>query len=106
PDLIASLLGVWKAGGAYLPIDPTNPRQRVASTLEDSKVAFVLTEKKLVRSLPTTGARLLCVEDVRSVAETKGREKSSSLSPVRPSPGQLAYVIYTSGSTGRPKGAE
>src|SRR5271165_2290447 len=93
PALIAGLLGVWKAGGAYLPIDPTNPRQRVAATLEDSKVAFVLTEKNLAGSLPDNGAQMLCIDDAPPVTESRGL-KQPSLSGVQPLPGQLAYVIY------------
>ena len=106
PDLIASLLGIWKAGGAYLPIDLTNPRQRVASILDDAQVDFVLTERKLIGSLPDTAARLLCVEDLPPVSGSSGRDHRSSFAPVPPSPERLAYVIYTSGSTGRPKGVE
>jgi amino acid adenylation domain-containing protein len=105
PRLIASLLGIWKAGGAYLPIDPTNPQQRVASTLEDAQVAFVLTEKKLVGSLPAVEATLLCVEDVSS-ATASSTSSGTSMASAQRLLGQLAYVIYTSGSTGRPKGAE
>jgi amino acid adenylation domain-containing protein len=106
PELIASLLGVWKAGGAYLPLDPTNPRQRVASILEDAGVAFVLTEKKLVGSLPATAARLLCVDDLSPAWAARSDARATSMLPADPLPDQLAYVIYTSGSTGRPKGAE
>ena len=106
PDLIASLLGVWKAGGAYLPIDLANPRLRVASILEDSKVDFVLTERKLIDSLPDTAARLLCVEELHPVSGSSGQNHGSSSAAVPPSPERVAYVIYTSGSTGRPKGAE
>ncbi len=106
PALIASLLGVWKAGGAYLPIDPTNPRQRVAATLEDADVAFVLTERTLAGSLPPSGGTVLCVEDLPSAAQENNPASETSMAPAQPQPGQLAYVIYTSGSTGRPKGAE
>jgi non-ribosomal peptide synthetase component F len=110
PELIAGLLGVWKAGGAYLPIDPANPRQRVAFTLEDSQVRYVLTERSLLALLPPTDAKVLCVEDLcgdlcgelgggsPAIADNAGSDE--------PGPGQLAYVIYTSGSTGKPKGAE
>jgi amino acid adenylation domain-containing protein len=101
PELIASLLGVWKAGGAYLPIDPANPPQRVAFTLEDSQVGFVLTERSLLASLPGTSAKILCIEDLGSEDKVL-----SSFRPSYPTPEQLAYVIYTSGSTGKPKGAE
>ncbi len=106
PKLIASLLGVWKAGGAYLPIDLMNPRQRVAATLEESKAAFVLTEKKLASLLPASGAKLLFVDDLASASVADLGPGESSLAPAAPSLEQLAYVIYTSGSTGLPKGAE
>jgi len=101
PELIAALLGVWKAGGAYLPIDPTNPRQRVAFTLEDSRVEYILTERALLESIPPTAANILCIEDVCPI-----EQKQSSFVASEPSPDQLAYVIYTSGSTGKPKGAQ
>ncbi len=98
PDLIASLLGVWKAGGAYLPIDPTNPRQRVEFTLQDSAVSYILTERGLLGALPPSSAKILCVEDIAA-------ERGAVFSPAVPAPSDLAYVIYTSGSTGKPKGA-
>lgn len=101
PELVAGLLGVWKAGGAYLPIDPTNPQQRVAFTLEDSQVQYILTERRLIGALPPTTAKVLCIEDVCS-----SDRATSSFTLNDPKPDQLAYVIYTSGSTGRPKGAQ
>jgi amino acid adenylation domain-containing protein len=99
PDLIAALLGIWKAGGAYLPIDPANPRQRVALILEDSQAAFVLTERSLLANLPPTAAKVICIEDLRD-------EAGSCFQQIEIAPKQLAYVIYTSGTTGMPKGAE
>ncbi len=99
PDLVAGLLGVWRAGGAYLPIDPTNPQQRVAFTLEDSQVPFILTERSLLGALPPTTAKVICVEELCT-------SPAGSFTPVDPEADQLAYVIYTSGSTGRPKGAQ
>jgi amino acid adenylation domain-containing protein len=100
PDLVAGLLGVWKAGGAYLPIDPTNPQQRVAFTLEDSQVPYILTERSLLGTLPPTTAKVICVEDLCNGGLTNSPKQ------IDPEPDQLAYVIYTSGSTGRPKGAQ
>lgn len=102
-ELVAGLLGVWKAGGAYLPVDPTNPQQRVAFTLEDSQVGYVLTERSLLPLLPSTGAKVLCVEDL--CGEFATAPASQAVSSHDPRPDQLAYVIYTSGSTGKPKGA-
>jgi amino acid adenylation domain-containing protein len=102
PELIASLLGVWKAGGAYLPIDPTNPQQRVAFTLEDSQVSYVLTERSLRGALPPSHAKVICIEDICP----ESAAGAPQFVPATPGPEQLAYVIYTSGSTGKPKGAE
>jgi len=106
PELVASLLGVWKAGGAYLPIDPTNPSQRVAFSLQDSKVGYVLTEASLIGSLPPTSARVLCLKALCSESTVEEQDSAASFIAAKPSPDQPAYVIYTSGSTGRPKGAE
>ena len=105
PDLIAALLGVWKAGCAYLPIDPMNPRQRVVSTLEDSEVRLILTSKLLAGTLPPGQAVCLCIDDFSPAPAGSQAAVSNALS-ADPEPDQLAYVIYTSGSTGRPKGAE
>ncbi len=106
PELIASLLGVWRAGGAYLPIDPTNPRQRVEFTLADSQAPFVLTERGLKDTLPPTNARVLCIEDLWSSRPDGSDGPEPGFLPAHPPADQLAYVIYTSGSTGKPKGAE
>ncbi len=102
PNLVASLLGVWKAGGAYLPIDPENPTQRVCFTLEDARAAYLLTHRSLLGSLPPTSAKVLCVEDLLRGPGTASETPQPSCPPAA---GQLAYVIYTSGSTGKPKGA-
>jgi amino acid adenylation domain-containing protein len=101
PALISSLLGTWKSGGAYLPIDPATPRQRVAFILEDSQAAYVLTQRSLVASLPPTAAKVVCIEDLWSAGE-----EAASLPPAEIAADGLAYVIYTSGTTGVPKGAE
>ena len=94
PDMIASLLAVWKLGAAYLPLDPEFPRDRTALILADSNASVLLTERALADRF--TLDDLLLVED----AEPGTR-------PARPAsahPEELAYVLYTSGSTGRPKG--
>jgi amino acid adenylation domain-containing protein len=99
PDLIAALLGVWKAGGAYVPIDPAYPAERIAFMLEDSGMAVLLTQEKLLSRLPKNGHQTLCMDGI-------GREATSEEVEVLRSnqPSDLAYVIYTSGSTGKPKG--
>ena len=102
PELIAGLLGVWKAQAAYLPIEPSYPPQRLAFMLEDSQAQFILTEASLVASLPPTSARILCVEDIHAKTDDPNSFFVAEHTPVD----RLAYVIYTSGSTGKPKGVE
>ncbi|MER7847124.1 amino acid adenylation domain-containing protein [Kitasatospora sp. NPDC096077] len=99
PALIAAVLGVLKAGGAYLPLDPSYPEQRLAFMLRDAAPPVVLTERALAGLLPAEGTALLEVEDAdRWPAERQPADRPG------PAPDNLAYVIYTSGSTGAPKG--
>ncbi|MEG4838963.1 amino acid adenylation domain-containing protein [Microcoleus sp. B9-D4] len=93
---IVGMLGVLKAGAAYLPIDPTTPIERKALMLEDAQVKVLLVQQRLIESLPKTQANIVCIDtDIPTV--------SASYTP-RVSTDNLAYVIYTSGSTGIPKG--
>ncbi|MEU6999199.1 amino acid adenylation domain-containing protein [Nonomuraea sp. NPDC046570] len=89
-DAVAALLAVWRAGAAYLPLDPDHPRDRLAFVLSDSAARLVLTSIDLADRLP----------DGVPLAYT--RESAPPPAPVRR--GEAAYVIYTSGSTGTPKG--
>jgi amino acid adenylation domain-containing protein len=98
PEMVVGLLGTLFAGGAYVPIDPDYPRERVELMLADSGVSVLLTQRRLVPSLPETGAATLCLD----APETWGEEAPPG---AEAGPDNLAYVIYTSGSTGRPKGA-
>ncbi|ADE14908.1 amino acid adenylation domain protein [Nitrosococcus halophilus Nc 4] len=97
--MIESFLGILKAGGAFLPLDPDYPEERLGYMLRDSGVELLLSESGLAGRLPA-------VEGLRVVALDRldyGAEESGDLAvPVHPE--QLAYVIYTSGSTGQPKG--
>ena len=98
-EMLAGLLGILKAGAAYVPLDPAFPRDRLAFMLEDAKVAVLLTQQKWVDTLPTTSARILFIDAPEDGTPT------APVSPARaPTPQDLAYVIYTSGSTGKPKG--
>ncbi|MFJ5679587.1 amino acid adenylation domain-containing protein [Streptomyces sp. NPDC093097] len=97
PTLVAAVLGVLKAGGAYLPLDPAYPAQRLAFMLRDAAPPVVLTERALAGLLPAVGAQVLEVEDAEQWPTAGPR-------PAAPDPDHLAYVIYTSGSTGTPKG--
>ncbi|HYP52501.1 MAG TPA: amino acid adenylation domain-containing protein, partial [Pyrinomonadaceae bacterium] len=99
-EMLAALLGVLKAGGAYLPIDPAYPAERIAFMLRDSGAAVLLTEAELAAELPAHGARVVLLDAER---DSLARESCAPLAPAAKSE-NLAYVIYTSGSTGRPKG--
>ncbi|MEU0171633.1 amino acid adenylation domain-containing protein [Streptomyces iakyrus] len=105
---IAAILGVWKAGAAYVPVDPTMPTERIAFVLADSGAVLTLTTVGLLESLPASGHRLVAVDAPESMQPSTGPESlvgpEPSTEPAPPLPGQIAYVIYTSGSTGLPKG--
>ena len=96
-ELIGAVLGIHKAGGAYLPLDLTYPRDRIAFMLSDANARVVITTQSIAPTLPQTEALILLVDDLddQQVAETP---------QVAARPEHLAYLIYTSGSTGRPKG--
>jgi amino acid adenylation domain-containing protein len=99
-EMLVALLGVMKAGGAYLPLDTQYPKQRVAFMLDDARPAALLTRSGLKGELPETAARIVCMDsDWQEVA----RESEES-PPGLVAGDNLVYVIYTSGSTGRPKG--
>ena len=99
-ELVVGLLGVLKAGGAYLPLDPANPVQRLALILEETQALVLLTQQSLVEQVPSLGDQTVCLE--RDWAEICGYPATRVTSSMVAE--QLAYVIYTSGSTGRPKG--
>ncbi|MCR1346361.1 amino acid adenylation domain-containing protein [Acidithiobacillus ferrooxidans] len=98
-DLIVGLLGVLKAGGAYLPLDPAYPQARLAFMLSDARAPLLLTQQTLLDRLPAFG-NILCMDrdgpEIDALPDTPPRCDAT--------PDNLAYVIYTSGSTGQPKG--
>ncbi|MGH9568817.1 MAG: amino acid adenylation domain-containing protein, partial [Candidatus Angelobacter sp.] len=100
PETIVGLLGTMKAGGVYVPLDPSYPRERIDFVLKDTAAAFILLRKQNANLLPENTAKLMCLDDDwQQISE----EDDSNLS-IQVNPENLAYVIYTSGSTGRPKG--
>ncbi len=99
PRLAIALLAVLKAGGAYLPLDPSYPQERLAFMLADSGASLVLTEEAVASLLPTNAARTIVLDQLLLAPAATGPEGTFDED-------QLAYVIYTSGSTGRPKGVE
>jgi non-ribosomal peptide synthetase component F len=99
PEMVVGVLGILKAGGAFLPLDPSYPRERLAFLLQDAHTPVVLTRKHWLESLPDYGGRFVCLD---SGWEAIAREYETN--PVSGATAQsLAYVIYTSGSTGQPR---
>nr|WP_267286741.1 non-ribosomal peptide synthetase [Kitasatospora acidiphila] len=103
-ELVVAFLAVWKAGGAYLPIDPSHPAERVAFMLADTRPACVLTTEALERSLAASGLPVLVLDGNAVGAAEADVPAPADADPTRLLPENAAYVIYTSGSTGRPKG--
>jgi natural product biosynthesis luciferase-like monooxygenase protein len=99
-SMVVAMLGVLKAGAAYVPLDPDYPRERLTYVLEDCGAALLLTQTHLAELLPTAGRPVVCLDGADAPAPVDPRGAPF----VRVGPGDLAYVIYTSGSTGRPKG--
>ena len=100
-EMVVGLLGILKAGGGYLPLDPEYPADRLAFMLQDARVPLVLTQQRLVERLPDHQADMLCVDTERQRIARLPTENLGRQACAR----NVAYVIYTSGSTGRPKGS-
>ncbi|HYV24459.1 MAG TPA: non-ribosomal peptide synthetase [Pyrinomonadaceae bacterium] len=99
-ESVLAALAVMKAGGAYLPIDPKQPRERLAFMLSDAEASAVIADPNLADELAGIASNVIDISD-------RACDRFSSQAPVIPkSQDQLAYVIYTSGSTGEPKGVE
>ncbi|MEV4512406.1 amino acid adenylation domain-containing protein [Dactylosporangium sp. NPDC049525] len=94
PAMVVALLAVWRAGAAYLPLDPAYPPDRLAFVIADAGVSTVLTESAFAARF---GAASLLIDAVSDVAPATAPETATG-------PADPAYVLYTSGSTGRPKG--
>jgi amino acid adenylation domain-containing protein len=99
-ETIVALLGILKAGAAYVPLDPAYPPARIAYMLQDCRAPVLLTVRRLVDRAPKEGTEVVCVDTLPdSVAAASGENFDSGVGA-----NDLAYVIYTSGSTGLPKG--
>ena len=99
-DMPVGLLGILKAGGVYLPLDPSHPPERLGYMLADAGASVLITQVALRAQLPAHGARVVCLDaDARIIDQLPTAAPALDLDPQN-----AAYVIYTSGSTGTPKG--
>jgi len=96
-EMIIGIIAALKAGGAYLPIDPNYPKERIEYILNDSKCSILLTEKSLLEKIEFSKEAIDLVDNQLFQGEVSNLEKINN-------PNDLVYVIYTSGTTGNPKG--
>jgi len=99
-DMIVALIGILKAGAAYLPLDPEYPQERLQFMLEDSQVPLLLTQSSLIDKLPNHQAKTVFLAEIWQEIKPMNRDNLT----VKVTASNLANVIYTSGSTGKPKG--
>ncbi|HEY0403918.1 MAG TPA: amino acid adenylation domain-containing protein, partial [Blastococcus sp.] len=100
PERVVGVVAALKAGGAFVALDPSYPRERLAYLMEDAQVPVLLTEQRYLGRLPESSATVICLDaDLERIVGDESRPPASHLDPE-----SLAYVVYTSGSTGRPKG--
>lgn len=100
--LVVGLLGILKAGAAYVPLDPAYPQERLAFMIENAQLPVILTEWDQLANLPEPEAEVICLDtDWETIAQGSEENPDSGVTP-----DNLAYTIYTSGSTGQPKGVQ
>ncbi|MFM0737982.1 amino acid adenylation domain-containing protein [Paraburkholderia xenovorans] len=100
-DLLVGLIAALKSGGAFVPLDPSHPRERLTQILDDAQITHVITERGSLAALPELDRLRLWLIDEEPAADEPSADE---VELPRVSPHQAAYVIYTSGSTGKPKG--
>ena len=98
-DMVVAMLGVMKTGAAYIAVDPTWPKERVAFMMKDAGIEILLTQQALLDQLPEHGGKNVCLDDANALARQNVENPILLIGPEN-----LAYIIYTSGSTGQPKG--
>ncbi|MHA4812540.1 amino acid adenylation domain-containing protein, partial [Flavitalea flava] len=101
PDMIVGILGILKAGGTYVPIDPELPADRISYILQDTGAGIIVSDRICLSGLPADHKAVVILLDVDW---TKIKTESDLPVHIDTEPTDLAYVLYTSGSSGRPKG--
>ncbi|WP_071189195.1 non-ribosomal peptide synthetase [Trichormus sp. NMC-1] len=101
-SMIIAIIATIKAGGAYIPLDPTFPQERLGFMLADSQISILLTQQHLLPHIPAHNAQVICLDrDWETIAIQDTNSPNTSIQP-----DDLIYTIYTSGSTGQPKGVQ
>jgi amino acid adenylation domain-containing protein len=98
-EMVVALYGVLKAGGLYVALAPSFPRERLAFMFEEARVPVLLAQRHLAAALPEIAAEVVCLDEEDCLAGYPEHNPASGAMPAN-----AAYMIYTSGSTGRPKG--
>lgn len=99
-DMVVGILAVLKAGGAYIPLDPNYPVERLSFMLSDSQASLLITKQEILEKLSLSSAKTVCLDIHFDQIAQESQENPISTSKAD----NLAYIIYTSGSTGTPKG--
>ncbi len=99
-NMIAAMIGILKAGAAFLPVDPVTPAERVRYIAGDSNAKFIITNKRYLENLEDLEIEKVILNEIVDSSENKNIATAS----IKLQPENLAYIIYTSGSTGKPKG--
>ena len=99
-EMLIGFLGILKAGGTYVPMDPAYPKERLSFMVEDTNVPVILTQQRLLDMLPANAPAITCLDTHEKKIAQESKENPVSGATAA----HLAYVMYTSGSTGRPKG--
>jgi len=101
-ELVVGLLGIVKAGGTYVPLDPDLPPERLSFMTTDSQISVLLTQDRLLDLLPDDQIKKICLDTDWDIISLESQENlRNTVTPLN-----LIYVIYTSGSTGKPKGVQ
>ncbi|QRF31060.1 non-ribosomal peptide synthetase [Bacillus safensis] len=99
-NMVICILGILKAGGCFVPIDPSFPKERIRYIIEDSKTSLIITNKQFSEYFAFDNSKIIYLDEESDLIKNESKEASNNLI----NENQLAYVIYTSGSTGNPKG--